>query len=232
MNIKFDKNDYDICRNYSLFGTAYNDEDFFEFFIKAETNLLWAITVALGYDQVAVRGIAKSILSIYRYTKRRYWVAGYQGTTELIIELLVTENTQLEPDKKIATSMIKVISCLVCFDRALVAYKRHKEDDCLDWVRSGQGILWELKYKEEFAKNIISENARKNALTGLARDPKQLALKEITKNYKLKISQFKRRAYTAQFVREMHNKYPVITEQKTIANLVTRLNKENELLPR
>lgn len=74
--------------------------------------------------------------------------------------------------------------------------------------------------------------ARKAVTARLAKDPKQMALTEIQSHYQNVKSQFKRRGYTAQFVRDMHNKYPVITDQKTIANLVAELNKANDLIPR
>lgn len=73
--------------------------------------------------------------------------------------------------------------------------------------------------------------ARKAALTKLKNDPKQLALKEIKLHYHENKKQFKRRGYTAQFIREMHAKYPIIESQKTIENLVSVLNRENDDIP-
>lgn len=76
------------------------------------------------------------------------------------------------------------------------------------------------------------ELAYRGAIERIKRDPKQKALKEIKLHYESQKDQFKRRGYTAQFIREMHSKYPIITEQKTIASLVAKLNKANELIPR
>jgi hypothetical protein len=81
-------------------------------------------------------------------------------------------------------------------------------------------------------KNDRKVIASKAANARLANDPKQKALKEIEKAYETVKNQFKRRGYSAEFVREMHIKYPVITEQKTIANLVAKLNKVNQHIPR
>lgn len=91
----------------------------------------------------------------------------------------------------------------------------------------------------ELAKTIVKGvniqkqlQGKKAARARLARDPKQSALKEIENLYKNQKSQFKRYGYTAQFVRDMHAKYPIITDSKTIEKLVARLNKENEEIPR
>jgi hypothetical protein len=55
--------------------------------------------------------------------------------------------------------------------------------------------------------------------------------KEIIDCYESRKFNFKRRGYTAAFVREMHDKYPIITSIKTIEKLVTSLNKKNEQIP-
>lgn len=78
----------------------------------------------------------------------------------------------------------------------------------------------------------LSEKMSKNALLRLERDPKQKALADIEKHYLANKAQFKRYGYSAEFIREMHDKYPIIQSYKTIENLVTRLNKKNELIPR
>lgn len=84
----------------------------------------------------------------------------------------------------------------------------------------------------KFGEIEVSHRATLMVNMKLENDPKQIALKEIENYYNENRNQFKRRGFSAQFIREMHSKYPIITEQKTIANLVTRLNKENELIPR
>lgn len=77
-----------------------------------------------------------------------------------------------------------------------------------------------------------SRTARKSSLAKLANDPVQIAKKHIEAHYQNSKNQFKRRGYSAQFVREMHKQYPVIKSIKTIENLVAKLNKDNELIPR
>lgn len=91
-----------------------------------------------------------------------------------------------------------------------------------------------LKAREIFqgGQGALSANGLKGAITRLASCPKQLALKEIKVHYEANKHQFKRRGFTAQFIREMHDKYPEITAIKTIENLVAALNKDNELIPR
>jgi hypothetical protein len=81
---------------------------------------------------------------------------------------------------------------------------------------------------EEIRSNMMREAAQKRLLN----DPKQEALTAISKHYEEKKSKFKLRGFTAQFVREMHAIYPVITSIKTIENLVAKLNANNELIPR
>lgn len=93
----------------------------------------------------------------------------------------------------------------------------------------GKHIRTGLELGRELQKTIT---AKKAVMAKLENDPKQKALAEIQKHYDSVKGQFKRRGYSAQFIREMHGKYPVITDQKTIANLVARLNKENDQIPR
>lgn len=77
----------------------------------------------------------------------------------------------------------------------------------------------------------LSEKMSQNAKIRLEKDPKQKALRDIEHGYQNQKTQFKRRGFTAQFIRDMHIKYPIITDQKTIAKLVAKLNKENEHIP-
>lgn len=92
-------------------------------------------------------------------------------------------------------------------------------------------ILGQIYGKIGFSKST-SKLMSNYAKIRLLNDPKQKALAEIEQHYQESKTQFKRRGYTAQFIREMHDKYPIIESQKTIENLVSALNKENELIPR
>lgn len=87
-------------------------------------------------------------------------------------------------------------------------------------------IFGHVKYGKYISKLKSEYNAIKQQ-----KDPRQLAKKEIEKDYDSVKSQFKRRGYSAIFIREMHQKYPEITDIKTIERLVTKLNKSNELIP-
>ena len=100
------------------------------------------------------------------------------------------------------------------------------EKDFLDFIElikkvsRTEGVLIERKSRPKYL-----------AYRRLAKDPKQLAKKEITIHYETKRKEFKRHGYSAIFIREMHQKYPEITDIKTIERLVTKLNKSNELIP-
>lgn len=82
------------------------------------------------------------------------------------------------------------------------------------------GVMHERKNRPKYLAN-----------KRLAKDPIQLAKKEIVKEYETVKSQFKRRGFSAQFVRDMKAKYLIIVDIKTIERLVAKLNKENELIP-
>lgn len=74
--------------------------------------------------------------------------------------------------------------------------------------------------KTYHAKNAVRKK--------LKNDPKQKALKEIQRHYDSNKFQFKRRGYSAQFVKQMGDKYPIIESHKTIERLVAKLNKINK----
>ena len=105
-------------------------------------------------------------------------------------------------------------------------HKIGNEKDFLDFIElikkvsRTEGVLFERKNRPKYL-----------AYRRLSKDPKQLALKEIAVHYETKKEQFQRRGYSAQFIREMHQKYPEITDIKTIERLVAKLNKSNELIP-
>ena len=81
-----------------------------------------------------------------------------------------------------------------------------------------------LKVGQYQAKEIRSNAGKK----GIENKPIPIALKEIEMQYQSVKSRFKRGGYGAQFVREMHAKYPVIVDRDTINRLVTKLKKSNE----
>jgi|LNAP01.1.fsa_nt_gb hypothetical protein len=105
--------------------------------------------------------------------------------------------------------------------------------DCEEFIIENSFSFWDLISLMEIAsKHAISASAREKAYKRLANDPKQKALAEIEQHYEANKSQFKRYGYSAQFIREMHANYPIIESQKTIENLVSALNKENDAIPR
>jgi hypothetical protein len=105
--------------------------------------------------------------------------------------------------------------------------------DCEKFINENSFDFWDLISLITIAKrDAISASAQKKAFTKLANDPKQKALAKIEQHYEANKTQFKRRGFSARFIREMHSKYPIIESQKTIENLVSALNKENDAIPR
>lgn len=105
--------------------------------------------------------------------------------------------------------------------------------DCEDYLKKNPFDVFDLIHVMQIYNDLnISNKAKLAALSKLKNDPKQKALAEIKNHYQANKCQFKRRGYSAQFIREMHDKYPIIESQKTIENLVSALNKQNEDIPR
>lgn len=77
-------------------------------------------------------------------------------------------------------------------------------------------------------KHNKSKAMREYAKLRFVNDPKQKAKDEIKSHYEVVKHQFRRRGYSAQFVKEMAALYPVIESIKTIERLVTKLNKINK----
>ena len=111
---------------------------------------------------------------------------------------------------------------------------KYKEDELIRKIKAamaGMEFLGRAESGDNIKSRILSEIGKNAVNIKLANDPKQAALKEIATHYETNKAQFKRRGYSAQFVRDMHAQYPNIQDQKTIANLVAKLNKANELIP-
>lgn len=94
-------------------------------------------------------------------------------------------------------------------------------------------LNWDFLSTFTYESHIFfkKDEAHSYAIRKLDKDPKQLAKAKIIKEYWIQKNQFKRRGYSAQFISEMHKKYPIITSQKTIERLVATLNKENDQIP-
>lgn len=137
------------------------------------------------------------------------------------------QENELNELKKLAddfSRILTVIKMLGDKDKAKLA------NPLLDMYVDGDNpVAKALSDSLKFEKSRI---ARQSSLTKLANDPVQIAKKEIEAHYQNSKSQFKRRGYSAQFIRDMHKQYPVITSIKTIESLVAKLNKDNELIPR
>lgn len=140
---------------------------------------------------------------------------------------LEEQENELNELKKLADDFSKVLTVIKVLgdkDKAKLA------NPLLDmYVDSDNPLAKALSDSLKLEKSRI---ARQSSLLKLANDPIQIAKKEIEAHYQNSKNQFKRRGYSAQFIREMHKQYPVITSIKTIESLVAKLNKENELIPR
>ena len=148
-------------------------------------------------------------------------------------EKINNENCNNINNLHIACLQLSVLFCVL----AKVAYSENVQNKNLAWTFATDALFWKNVAEKsiEFNEGGIEEvrlRAKNNAKKRLEKDPVQLAKKEIEEEYKVVKSQFQRRGYSAQFIREMHTKYRIIQDQKTIAKLVAKLNKENELIPR
>lgn len=103
-------------------------------------------------------------------------------------------------------------------------------EQLLEMLAKGNNVVADgLLRSQNYQK---TKQARNAALARLRGDPKQKALLEIEQKYQAVKSSFKRHGYTAQFARDMHVKYPIFEDIRTIQNLVAKLNKSNELIPK
>ncbi|MFW5431255.1 MAG: hypothetical protein ACKE5M_04160 [Methylophilaceae bacterium] len=133
------------------------------------------------------------------------------------------------------------IKCKFNYEEDIINYINHKKSkELLNTMMLYWGVYIEAKHifysrayqsKEEENEFIKSMYGKLNAERRLKKDPVQLALKEIEKIYITKKAQFRRRGFSAQFIRDMADKYPVIKDLKTIGKLVSKLNKANDKIP-
>lgn len=104
----------------------------------------------------------------------------------------------------------------------------------------GEALLEDLAESENaVAKALLSmqkyqktKHATHAAMQRVKNSPKDKALKEIEVQYENTKSSFKRRGFSKQFARDMHQKYPIFDDVVTIERLVTKLNKTNEFIPK
>ena len=77
-----------------------------------------------------------------------------------------------------------------------------------------------------------SELMRQCAFKGLAKDPKQLAKKDIESDCLKVKDKLKRGGFRAVFARELHVKYPIFTDIDTIKGYISEFMEANELTPK
>lgn len=96
------------------------------------------------------------------------------------------------------------------------------------------GSLFHLGYTLALIDSLTdkSEDMRRYAKIGIEKTPIFHAKRKIAEHYEANKTQFKRRGYSAQFIREMWEKYPEIQSIKTVEKLVSNLNKTNHEIPR
>lgn len=154
---------------------------------------------------------------------------------KLIEEYFNESLTKTEKEKLCEVIYINLIKIPIAFAiQAIQADSNNQTNEA--WLYSLDAAYWTgmLKGREisPSVDKVLSLNGLKGATAKLASCPKQYALNQIKFDYEANKSQFKRRGFSAQFIRNMHTKYPIITSIKTIENLVAALNKDNELIPR
>jgi len=119
-----------------------------------------------------------------------------------------------------------------------VAEKLQDYSDKFDYVIEAMEAFGFVDYNQShnFGRELATEESTrirsKAAKKGLENNSVQIALRKIEDEYQSVKTQFKRYGYTAEFIRRMHALFPVIQSQKTIENLVTKLNRKNKDLPR
>ena len=96
-----------------------------------------------------------------------------------------------------------------------------------------QNLLLEVTHKLEInickyaaRKEQKKEQASKGGFARALNDPKHKAIKAIEMEFSSSSYQFNTRGYKAKFAREMLEKYPVITDIKSINRLVAKLSKD------
>lgn len=220
----------------TISGRPLDTDNPFDFFILAQQRTIFNALLTLGYRPETIKGISNIVIGIYRKIGLTEWGHGEQSLLLTIEDLLIYDNKSLGDRNKKETEddafSLKLCCALFCYDRAISRAKKKRIAESTRWLESA--------LEQDFfipqilsQKNIaLSEKGKVAVRKKLANDPKQKALLEIEQHYQAKKSKFKIRGFSAQFIRDMWAQYPVIESQKTIENLVSALNKQNENIPR
>ena len=166
----------------------------------------------------------------------------YELADEAILQLEKSELIKLFTKAMIAITVMQSEHCehlRWSEDITISSYEAHKKtiEESLDLAKAFEVqnstipiLLKQMRLvSEKSGKLALSKNARTAAKIRLKNDCKQLALKEIEGHFKASTYPFDKRGYTAQFVREMESKYPIIKSYKTIEKLVAKLKKNTPL---
>lgn len=142
-------------------------------------------------------------------------------------------NETPEEMEKVTGFCSMLISCAYCVQAMKEYLANNKEPTNLAWVYVCEANHWRYLIKHIIINNeenrkILSTNASRAARARYGKDKKQQQLKEIKDQFLKNKDKFRTRGYTAEFVREMANKYIEIQEAKTIANRVAMWKKENQ----
>lgn len=184
-----------------------------------------------GVKMVELERINKFIKNEKLEIKKEFPSSTPELFIDLLKEVLNTKDTlKLNELMKLMRSDASISSGALFFLEASI--KGRTVESKLNSMKYAMMFIGSVHSKDIIKKEALIHLAKKAVDAKLLKDPKQIALKEIEQEYKVKKTKFKIYGFSAQFIRDMADKYPIINSQKTIEKLVARLNKENADIPR
>ena len=171
---------------------------------------------------------------LYDDAKTDYDLKGLENRYKDSYIDLIKDGCDSKNNRQIITYLVHLLIDRIFTQHAFGHLSQALKNEIMPFLES------EIKHKDTL-KNINSilkiaveknkKDRRKGAEAMLANSPVEAAKKNIEEEYKIVRNQFKRRGFSAQFIRDMKEKYPIIIDIRTIERLVTKLNKVNEQIP-
>lgn len=163
----------------TITGKEYNFDSAFEVYIFIKSDQILGFLLALGYELEHILGMSKSITYAWWISKSRTWVIGDDGTLDLVLMLLDSQDRN-EEQQKLDRIVSVAVSALFCFDRALstnrhlrpiVASKWLEAADELFFLSSRVNNLTEKQLKKEMASRAAFNSHKETyALKKQAKD--------------------------------------------------------------
>ena len=220
----------------TISGRPLDLNDPFDFFVYSQQEIIFRSLLNLGHPYIAIHGMCFEVIAvIYRINGIGSWNVGEDDLLVTIQDSMINKNNLLIDRSKEEVDhdhfFLMLCCALFCYDRAVSRAKKKRIAESSNWLESALKQDFYIPLIAVKKSKVISERAKRAVRIKLAKDPIQKAKIEIERDYQLVKSRFKRRGYTAEFIREMHAKYPVIIDSDTIARLVSKLKASNDLLP-